>query len=87
MKKMNEQEIREKVRAILVEKLGVKEKEVNDSARLYEDLGADSIDYVGIIMELEKEFNITIHDDEAFDNEKSLNIVGNIIEYVRERLA
>ena len=84
---MNEQEIREKVKKIVVEDLGVDESEVTDSARLYEDLGADSIDYVEILMKVEKEFGITIPDDEAFCNEKSLNIIGNIIEYVRERLA
>ena len=84
---MNEQEIREKVKKIVVEELGVDGSEVTDSARLYEELGADSIDYVTILMEVEKEFGITIPDDEAFDNEKSLNIIGNIIEYVRERLA
>ena len=84
---MNEQEIREKVKKIVVEELGVKESEVTDSARLYEELGADSIDYVTIIMEVEKEFGITIPDDEAFCNEKNLNIIGNIIEYLSKRLA
>lgn len=83
---MNEQEIREKVRMILVDELGVEESEVNDAARLYEDLGADSIDYLRILALVEKEFGFTICNDEAFANEKSLNIVGNIIEFVRERL-
>lgn len=88
---MNEQEIREKVKKIVVEKLGVDGSEVTDNARLYEDLGADSIDYVTIIDDVEKTFGFTIHDDEAFDQEvfahgKSLNIVGNLIELVKERL-
>lgn len=88
---MEEQEIRQKLTKIIVGELGVKESEVTDNARLYEDLGADSIDYVAIILEVEKVFGFTIHDDEAFDQEvfahgKSLNIVGNLIELVKERL-
>lgn len=88
---MDEQEIRRKLTRIVVDELGVKESEVTDDARLYEDLGADSIDYVAIIDDVEKTFNITICDDEAFDldvfdNEESLNIVGNIIKLVNERL-
>ena len=88
---MDEQEIRQKLTRIVVDELGVEESEVTDNARLYEDLGADSIDYVTIIDDVEKTFHFTIHDDEAFDQEvfahgKSLNIVGNIIELVKERL-
>ena len=88
---MDEQEIRQKLTRIIIDELGVEESEVTDNARLYEDLGADSIDYVEMLMEVEKAFNITICDDEAFDldvfeHEKSLNIVGNLIELVKERL-
>lgn len=83
---MDEQEIRRKVTKIVADELGVKESEVTDNARLYEDLGADSIDYLCILMLVEKEFSFTICNDEAFAREESLNIVGNIIEFVRKRL-
>jgi acyl carrier protein len=83
---MDEQEIRRMLTRIIVDELGVKESEVTDNARLYEDLGADSVDYLHILMVVEKEFGFTICNDEAFAREKSLNIVGNLIELVKERL-
>ena len=83
---MDEQEIRQKLTRIVVDELGVEESEVTDNARLYEDLGADSVDYLHILMVVEKEFSFTICNDEAFAREKSLNIVGNLIELVKERL-
>ena len=83
---MEEQEIRQKLTKIVVSELGVKESEVTDNARLYEDLGADSVDYLHILALVEKEFSFTICNDEAFAREESLNNVGNLIEFVRERL-
>ena len=54
-----------KVKAIIIDKLGVDEAEVTDSASFTNDLGADSLDTVELIMEFEKEFDIQIHDDKA----------------------
>ena len=54
-----------KVKAIIIDKLGVDEGEVTDSASLTNDLGADSLDTVELIMEFEKEFDIQIPDDKA----------------------
>ncbi len=62
-------DIQNRVKAIIVDKLGVDESEVKPEATFTNDLGADSLDTVELIMELEKEFNITIPDDQA---EKSL---------------
>jgi acyl carrier protein len=58
-------EIAEKVKGIIVDKLGVTESEVTGSASFTNDLGADSLDTVELIMEFEKEFNVSIPDDEA----------------------
>jgi acyl carrier protein len=54
-----------KVKAIIIDKLGVDEAEVTDSASFTNDLGADSLDTVELIMEFEKEFDIQIPDDKA----------------------
>lgn len=58
-------DIAQKVKSIIVDKLGVNESEVTDSASFTNDLGADSLDTVELIMEFEKEFNVSIPDDEA----------------------
>ena len=58
-------EIAEKVQAIIVDKLGVDESEVTPEASFTNDLGADSLDTVELIMEFEKEFDISIPDDQA----------------------
>ena len=64
--------------AIIVDKLGVDETEVTPEATFTNDLGADSLDTVELIMELEKEFNITIPDDQA----EKITTVGDAISYV-----
>ena len=69
-------DITERVQRIIEEKLGVDASEVKPEATFTNDLGADSLDTVELIMELEKEFNITIPDDQA---EKT---VGDAISYV-----
>jgi acyl carrier protein len=66
------------VQAIIVDKLGVDESEVKLEATFTNDLGADSLDTVELIMELEKEFNITIPDDQA----EKIVTVGDAIAYV-----
>lgn len=67
-----------KVKAIIVDKLGVDENEVTNDASFTNDLGADSLDTVELIMELEKEFDIQIPDDEA----EGIATVGDAIKFV-----
>ncbi len=71
-------EIAAKVKEIIVEKLGVDAAEVNEGANFTQDLGADSLDTVELIMDFEKEFGISIPDDEA----KNIQTVGDAISYV-----
>ncbi|MFV0505147.1 MAG: acyl carrier protein [Bacteroidales bacterium] len=71
-------EITEKVKAIIVDKLGVDASEVTTDASFTNDLGADSLDTVELIMELEKEFDVTIPDDQA----EKLGTVGDAIAYI-----
>lgn len=71
-------EITEKVKAIIVDKLGVDASEVTNEASFTNDLGADSLDTVELIMELEKEFNVTIPDDQA----EKLATVGDAVSYI-----
>ena len=69
-----------KIKAIIVDKLGVDEAEVTGSANFTNDLGADSLDTVELIMELEKEFDIQIPDDEA----EGIATVGDAITFVEK---
>lgn len=71
-------EVAEKVKAIIVEKLGVNESEVTPEATFAQDLGADSLDTVELIMEFEKEFGISIPDDQA----EKIQTVGDAISYI-----
>ena len=71
-------DITSRVKAIIVDKLGVDETEVTPEATFTNDLGADSLDTVELIMELVKEFNITIPDDQA----EKITTVGDAISYV-----
>lgn len=71
-------EIAEKVKAIIVDKLGVDEAEVTNEADFNNDLGADSLDVVELVMEFEKEFDIQIPDDKA----EGIGSVGQAIEYI-----
>lgn len=73
-------EIAERVKAIIVDKLGVNEAEVSETAAFTTDLGADSLDTVELIMEFEKEFNITIPDEKA----EAIQTVGDAIKYIEE---
>jgi len=75
-------EIAQKVTSIIVDKLGVEESEVTPEASFTNDLGADSLDTVELIMEFEKEFNISIPDDQA----ENIAIVGNAISYLEENV-
>ena len=69
-----------KVRAIIIDKLGVDEGEVTDNASFTNDLGADSLDTVELIMEFEKEFDIQIPDDKA----ENITTVKEAISFVLE---
>lgn len=72
-------EIESRIKAIIADQLGVSEEEVRPEARFIEDLGADSLDIVELIMAMEEEFETEIPDEEA---EKILT-VGDTIEYVK----
>ena len=76
-------EVAEKVKAIIVDKLGVDASEVTESASFTNDLGADSLDTVELVMEFEKAFNIQIPDDEAGDK---IQTVGDAIAYIAEKI-
>ena len=75
-------EVRTKVVGIIVDKLGVEESEVTNEASFTNDLGADSLDTVELIMEFEKEFNLSIPDEEA----EKIETVGNAVTYIEEHL-
>ena len=70
--------IQTKVVSIIVDKLGVDESAVTDTASFTNDLGADSLDTVELIMDFEKEFNIAIPDDEA----EKIQTVGDAVSYI-----
>ena len=71
-------EVAERVKAIIVDKLSVQETEVTNEASFTNDLGADSLDTVELIMEFEKEFGISIPDDQA----EKITTVGDAIAYI-----
>lgn len=73
-------DITSRVKAIIVDKLGVEESEVTTEASFTNDLGADSLDTVELIMEFEKEFDIQIPDDQA----EKISTVGQAIKYIEE---
>ena len=73
-------EIADKVKAIIVDKLGVDENEVTPTAEFTKDLGADSLDTVELIMEFEKAFDIQIPDEDA----EKITTVGDAIKYIEE---
>lgn len=74
------QDVAGKVKKIIVDKLGVDEAEVTTEASFTNDLGADSLDTVELIMEFEKEFNISIPDEQA----ETITTVGEAIAYLEE---
>lgn len=75
---MANSQIAERVKAIIVDKLGVEASEVTNEASFASDLGADSLDTVELIMEFEKEFGISIPDDQA----EKITTVGEVIEMI-----
>ena len=72
----------EKVRDVVVEQLGVKEGEVKSEARFVEDLGADSLDTVELVMAIEEEYGIEISDEDA----EKAKTVGDVVAYIDKKL-
>ena len=80
---MSEKSVEEKVRDIIVDQLGVNAEQVVLGARFIEDLGADSLDTVELVMAFEEEFSIEVPDEEA----EKLQSVGDVVKYVEENAA
>ncbi len=74
-------ELAEKVKEIIVDKLGVEDSEVTPEASFTNDLGADSLDTVELIMEFEKEFDVSIPDEDA----EKISTVGDAITYIEKK--
>ena len=75
-------DVKEKVVSIIVDKLGVNPEDVVETASFTNDLGADSLDTVELIMDFEKEFNVTIPDDQA----EKISTVGDALKYIEENI-
>lgn len=75
----SKEEIFKKVKAIIVDQLGVEESEVTPEAHFVDDLGADSLDLVELIMALEEEFDLEVPDEEA----EKIQTVNDAVEYIR----
>ena len=71
-----------KIKEIIIDKLGIEESEITESASFTNDLGADSLDTVELIMEFEKEFNVSIPDEDA----EKIGTVGDAISYLRDNV-
>jgi acyl carrier protein len=78
---MSEKSIEEKVKDIIVEQLGVNPEQVNPTASFIEDLGADSLDTVELVMAFEEEFGVEVPDEDA----EKLQTVGDVVKYIEER--
>ena len=74
--------LEKKINEIIIDKLGIEESEITDSASFTNDLGADSLDTVELIMEFEKEFNVSIPDEDA----EKIATVGDAVSYLKEHL-
>ena len=80
---MSSEEIFEKVKGVIVEQLGVAEGNITMNASFIDDLGADSLDIVELIMALEEEFDIEIPDSDA----EKVVTVGDVVEYIKDHVA
>ena len=76
---MEHEEIYDKVKAVIVDQLNVEEDDVTEEASFVDDLGADSLDIVELVMALEEEFGISIPDEDA----ESIKTVGDAISYIQ----
>ncbi len=79
---MSSEEIFEKIKGIIIEQLGVTENTVTMEASFIDDLGADSLDIVELIMALEEEFDIEIPDSDA----EKVVTVGDVVDYIKENV-
>ena len=77
---MADESIEDKIKGIIVEQLGVTDDQVTPDAKFIEDLGADSLDTVELVMAFEEEFNIEVPDEEA----EKLTSVGDVISYIEK---
>ena len=77
---MSSEEVFDKVKEIIVEQLGVAENAINTEASFIDDLGADSLDIVELIMALEEEFDIEIPDSDA----EKVVTVGDVVDYIKD---
>ena len=73
----------DKIKEIIIDKLGVDESKISDDAKFIDDLGADSLDTVELIMQFEEEFNIEIPDEDA----EKITTVGKAVSYIENQLA
>src|SRR5690242_6405781 len=80
---MADKTIEEKVKDIIVEQLGVNPEQVTPQASFIEDLGADSLDIVELVMAFEEEFNVEVPDEDA----EKLQTVGDVVTYITEKTA
>ena len=80
---MPEKSISEKVKDIIVEQLGVNPEQVTETASFIEDLGADSLDTVELVMAFEEEFGVEVPDEDA----EKLQTVGNVVDYIEKKTA
>ena len=78
---MTQEEIFEKVKEIVIDRLGVTEDAVTNEASFVDDLGADSLDIVELVMALEEEFEMEIPDEDA----EKVVTVGDVVEYLKEK--
>ncbi len=79
---MRMEEIKDKLKQIVIDRLDVDEDQINPDASFVEDLGADSLDIVELIMGIEEEFDIEIPDEDA----EKLTTVGGALEYIKSKL-
>lgn len=75
-------DIADKVKSIVAEQLGIKKEEIRENSSFIDDLGADSLDTVELVMALEEEFGIEISDEEA----EKIRTVGDAIKYIEDKL-
>lgn len=75
-------DIKTKINEIIIDKLGVEESAISNEAKFIDDLGADSLDTVELIMQFEEEFNLEIPDEDA----ETITTVGKAIEYISSKL-
>ncbi len=79
---MAEKSIEDRVKEIIVEQLGVNPEQVTPAAKFIEDLGADSLDTVELVMAFEEEFNVEVPDEDA----EKLQTVGDVIRYIEDKV-